>query len=134
MDAAAGNDHRAASTANQLSGFLNPLPVWRLPIDAPHDWIKEPTGKIPRMGLDVLRQRDDRCPCLSGIGENAHRVGKCSEQLLGARDAIEETTHRTEAVVHTSDPPRSDVRAAGVPALDDASRSSRTEEAKPGDG
>ena len=71
----------------------------RLAVHRPGARREERLRHLERLGLDVLRQRERHRAGLGGIGEHAHRLERCGNELLRTLDTVEEARHGPEAVV-----------------------------------
>ena len=68
------------------------------PADVVHSRIEERRRIVVRLGLHVLRQREERGAALSRIEHDGERLGEGSDDLFGLGDAIPITGHRPERV------------------------------------
>ena len=65
----------------------------------PDPSVEELDRPVPRLGLDVLRQRDGHRSGVGRVGQCAHRAEQHGRKLLGSPHPVEEHRHRAQRVV-----------------------------------
>ena len=86
----------------QEDGRLDEALCVRLPaFDPPDLLLEEVRGVVECVSLDVLGQGDGDRPGLRRVGQDAHRLGEREQDLLRARDPVEEAGDDAEAVRDT---------------------------------
>ena len=100
MDAAAGDDQRPDGVADDLGGPAQLLDdrraVGRCSCTVA---LEEAVRVVVRLGLDVLRQRDERRPAVRRVEHRGHGVRQRVHDLLGPGDAVPVAADRLERVV-----------------------------------
>jgi len=99
-DPAARDDERPARGVDELDRPTERGGVRRAPLDVPHALREELVRDVECLGLHVLRQRQRDRSGLGLVGENAHRVQRGGDDLLGPRDAVPVLRHGLQRVVH----------------------------------
>ena len=103
-DTAAGDHQRPPSSADEPGGCRECSLVGPHTGNVPDTPAQELLGEVPRLGLDVLRERERDRPGLGLVDEHAHGLERGRDQLLGPLDPVEVARHRLEAVVHRGVP------------------------------
>ena len=99
-DPAAGHEERAPRAPDARGRLGEDGGLRRLARDPPGPRLEESLGIVERLGLHVLRQRQGGHARFGLVGQHAHRLGGCGEELLGAAQAAPEPGHRPQRVVH----------------------------------
>ena len=98
--AAAGHDDRRRRRPDQAHRVGQVGGLGQRPADAPDARLEEAQGKVERLGLDVLGQRDRDRAGVDRIGQDPERTDERREQLLRTGDPVEVARDRPKRVVH----------------------------------
>ncbi len=93
------DDQRALRAADELSRLRDPARVGERPLDPPLPLLEEALGVVEGVRLHVLGEREHDGAGLDGRREDPHRLRERGQELLRARDPVEEAGHGAEAVV-----------------------------------
>ena len=99
VDPSPGDDQRAGGVADDVGGAAQLLDVGTRSGDLVHRWLEEALREVERLGLDVLRQGDERRPAVRRVEHRGHRVRQRVHDLLGPGDAVPVAGDRLERVV-----------------------------------
>ena len=97
--AAAAHDQRPPGTPDHLHRASQRGRLGDRPCDVPQPGFEQLLGPVVGLRLDILGQGDDGGPGLDRVGQHAHRTEQRRGQLFRPPDAVEEASHRPEAVV-----------------------------------
>ncbi len=100
VDAAAGDDQRRASAADQRERAPERARVGQRPADVPGARLEQLDREVEGLGLHVLRQAQRDRAGLRRVGQHAHRLEQRRPELLGPVDAIPVARDGLEGVVH----------------------------------
>ena len=98
--ATAGHDQRPLAGSDRLRGASNRRAIGPIARDPPYAPGEQRLGVVVRLRLHVLRQTNRHRAGLGRVGQDAHGRGQCTQQLVGAVDAVPVAADRFEAVVH----------------------------------
>ncbi len=98
--AAAGHDDRLRRRPDQAHRVGQVGGLGQRPADAPDPRLEEGQGKVERLGLDVLGQRDRDRAGIDRVGQDPERPDEGRDQLLRTGDPVEVARDRPERIVH----------------------------------
>ena len=100
VDAAAGDDQRPLGSLDQGRGRLDVARIGPRPADVVDLRLEEPLREVVRLGLDVLRQGEERRPARRRVEHHGERLRQRPDDLGGLGDPVPVAAHRLEGVGH----------------------------------
>ena len=100
VNATARDQHRPLGAGDDARGPFHVAGVGTGPSDVVDAWLEEPRWEVVGLGLDVLREREERWPTRRRIEHRGQCLGEGPHDLRRLGDAIPVAGHRLEGVGH----------------------------------